>query len=187
MKKWLIILCLVLLPVTGWAGTRVVIKTNLGEIEVELNDAKAPISTANFLSYVDDGFYSGTIFHRVIPNFMIQGGGFSKNLVRKITKDEIRNEAMNGLKNKRGTIAMARTSIIDSATSQFFINHKDNDFLDHKSKTQRGFGYAVFGEVTRGMEVVDKIAAVPTGRKKGMSDVPVQPVIIEAVERITTE
>ncbi|MCD6525525.1 MAG: peptidyl-prolyl cis-trans isomerase [Desulfuromonas sp.] len=176
-----------LVPAVVWASPSVVIKTNLGNIEVELNEAQAPISTANFLSYVDDGFYNGTIFHRVIPNFMIQGGGFTKNMSRKVTKSAIKNEATNGLKNKRGTIAMARTNMIDSGTSQFFINHADNAFLDHKSKTTRGYGYAVFGEVIRGMNVVDQIAGMKTGRKKGMSDVPVQSVIIQAVERLVSQ
>jgi len=184
MKKLIIVLTLLLVPTLAFSAPSVVIKTNLGNIEVELNEEKAPLSTANFLNYVDAGFYNGTIFHRVIPNFMIQGGGFTKSLARKVTKAAIKNEATNGLKNKRGTIAMARTNVIDSGTSQFFINHADNAFLDHKSKTTRGYGYAVFGEVTQGMDIVDKIAAVRTGRKKGMADVPVQPVIIQAVERL---
>jgi peptidyl-prolyl cis-trans isomerase A (cyclophilin A) len=167
-----------------WANCTVVIKTSLGDIQLELNEQQAPISTANFLKYVDSGFYNGTVFHRVIPNFMIQGGGFIKDMTQKITKSPIKNEAANGLKNSRGTIAMARTGVVDSATSQFFINHADNGFLDHKSNTTRGYGYAVFGEVTQGMSVVDKIARVKTGIKNGMHDVPRQAVMIYAIERM---
>lgn len=184
MKKLLIILSLLLLPTLALAGPKVVIKTSMGDIQVELNQQQAPVSTANFLSYVDSGFYNGTIFHRVIPNFMIQGGGFIKDMTRKVTKTPIKNEAGNGLHNKRGTIAMARTNVVDSATSQFFINHADNSFLDHRSNSSRGYGYAVFGSVTRGMDVVDKIADVKTGRRKGMRDVPLQPVTIYAIERL---
>nr|WP_320116888.1 peptidylprolyl isomerase [uncultured Desulfuromonas sp.] len=158
--------------------------TNYGTITIELDDRHAPLSTANFLRYVDGGFYNGTIFHRVIPGFMIQGGGFTQKIDRKITRQPITNEATNGLKNLRGTIAMARTGQVDSATSQFFINLVDNAFLDHKTKTARGYGYAVFGKVVEGMDVVDKIAMVKTGRKKGMADVPSQSVIIETVERV---
>ncbi|MEA3465504.1 MAG: peptidylprolyl isomerase [Thermodesulfobacteriota bacterium] len=183
MKKFFFI-ALLLIPVLSLAEPFVVIKTNMGNIEVELNQKQAPISTANFLRYVDSGFYKNTIFHRVIPNFMIQGGGFTKSMAKKITKAEISNEATNGLKNKRGTIAMARTNKVDSATSQFFINHSNNSFLDHKSKTPRGYGYAVFGRVVKGLDVVDNIAIVKTGRKKGMNDVPIQPVIIQALERL---
>lgn len=180
-----ILLCLVLfIPTVCIAEPFVVIKTSMGNIEVELNQQQAPISTKNFLHYVDSGFYENTIFHRVIPNFMIQGGGFTQALTQKITGDQISNEAANGLKNERGTIAMARTGVVDSATSQFFINHANNKFLNHRSKTTQGYGYAVFGRVTSGMEIVDAIAAVSTGRKKGMSDVPLKPVTIEAIERL---
>jgi len=157
----------------------VVIQTNLGNITVELDAAKAPISVKNFLGYVDDGFYSGTIFHRVIKNFMIQGGGLTADMQRKQTKAPIRNEATNGLSNMRGTIAMARTSEVNSATSQFFINTVDNKGLDHRGMTPSDFGYAVFGKVIDGMDVVDKIAAVPT--KPG--DVPEQTVTIKAIVR----
>ncbi|NOZ88077.1 MAG: peptidylprolyl isomerase A [Deltaproteobacteria bacterium] len=157
----------------------VVIKTNMGDIEVELFADKAPISVKNFLSYVKDGFYKGTVFHRVIPGFMIQGGGYTQELARKNTKPPIKNEAENGLKNLRGTLAMARTNVVDSATSQFFINLKDNKFLDHGT---RDFGYAVFGKVIKGMDVVDKIASVPTGPKGPFaSDCPQKAVIIESV------
>jgi len=182
-KNWMLF-CLILLPTLVFANTEVVIKTSMGDIQVELNETQAPISTANFLNYVDSGFYKGTIFHRVIPNFMIQGGGFIKDMTRKITKEPIVNEADNGLKNRRGTIAMARTNVVNSATSQFFINHSDNKFLDHTSNTSRGYGYAVFGAVTKGMDVVDKIAQVSTGTRGGMRDVPRIPVTIYAIERL---
>lgn len=183
MKK-LMVVCLLLLPALVFANPSVIIKTSMGDIQVELNEQQAPISTANFLSYVDSGFYNGTIFHRVIPNFMIQGGGFIKDMTQKVTKVPIKNEAGNGLKNLRGTIAMARTGVVDSATSQFFINHKDNSFLDHRSNSSSGYGYAVFGAVTNGMEIVDKIAQVSTGMRSGMKDVPRQPVTIYAIERM---
>jgi peptidyl-prolyl cis-trans isomerase A (cyclophilin A) len=152
----------------------ILMTTNMGKIELELNAELAPISVANFLQYADSGYYNGTIFHRVINNFMIQGGGFDKFMSKKTTKAAIKNEAKNGLKNDRGTIAMARTGVIDSATSQFFINHKDNDFLNHGG---RDYGYAVFGKVTKGMDVVDAIARVQTKSR----DVPVNPVIIKSV------
>jgi peptidyl-prolyl cis-trans isomerase A (cyclophilin A)/peptidyl-prolyl cis-trans isomerase B (cyclophilin B) len=152
--------------------------TSHGDIVVELFEESAPVSCANFRQYAADGFFDNTVFHRVIPNFMIQGGGMPADLSRKETRPPIRNEAKNGKKNLRGTLAMARTSEVDSATSQFFINLSDNAFLDHSS---RDFGYAVFGRVAEGMEVVDAIAQVPTARKAGHDDVPVEPVTIEAV------
>lgn len=152
----------------------VVIETSMGKIEVELNAEKAPISVENFLNYVEMGFYDGTIFHRVINNFMVQGGGYDKFMQKKTTLPQIKNEAKNGLKNDRGTLAMARTSVVDSASSQFFINHKDNDFLNHGG---RDYGYAVFGKVTKGMDVVDAIARVRT--KAG--DVPVNPILMKRV------
>lgn len=155
----------------------VVMETNQGTIEITLDAEKAPISVRNFLVYVNEAYYDSTIFHRVISGFMIQGGGFTLNMAQKQTKPPIKNEAGNGLLNKRGTIAMARTNIVDSATSQFFINHADNAFLDHKDNTPQGFGYAVFGRVTKGMDVVDKIAAIPTGAQ----DVPMQPAVILSV------
>ena len=151
-----------------------VIETSMGKIEVELNAELAPISVANFMQYVESGYYNGTIFHRVINNFMVQGGGFDKFIQQKTPLPSIKNEAKNGLKNDRGTLAMARTGVVDSATSQFFINHKDNDFLNHGG---RDYGYAVFGKVTKGMDVVDAIARVQT--KSG--DVPVNPVAIKNV------
>ena len=154
----------------------VVLETSLGVIELELDAEKAPISVENFLAYVDAGHYDGTLFHRVIPGFMIQGGGFDASMKQKPTRGPIKNEADNGLINKRGTVAMARTSDVNSATSQFFINVVDNGFLNHGS---RDFGYAVFATVTSGMDVADKIAAV----KRGAQDVPVEPVMIKKATR----
>ena len=154
----------------------VVLETSLGVIELELDPEKAPISVENFLAYVDAGHYDGTLFHRVIPGFMIQGGGFDASMKQKPTRGPIKNEADNGLINKRGTVAMARTSDVNSATSQFFINVVDNGFLNHGS---RDFGYAVFATVTSGMDVADKIAAV----KRGAQDVPVEPVMIKKATR----
>ena len=154
------------------------IKTNHGDIDVELFDEKAPITCENFRQYVEDGFFNGTIFHRVISNFMIQGGGFDTDMKQKATREPIKNEADNGESNRRGTLAMARTMDINSATAQFFINLRDNDFLDHGS---RDFGYAVFGEVSGGMDVVDKIAAVDTGNVGGHQDVPLETVEIVEV------
>ncbi|RYZ76223.1 MAG: peptidyl-prolyl cis-trans isomerase [Proteobacteria bacterium] len=158
-------------------------ETNMGNVEIELDGEKAPISTKNFLRYVDEGFYSGTIFHRVIKDFMIQGGGFTKDMSQKSTHEQIKNEATNGLKNLRGTLAMARTSVVDSASSQFFINTVDNTFLNHTSPDPRGYGYAVFGRVTSGMDVVDKIRAVQTTMKSGMADVPAETVEIKSMKR----
>ena len=157
------------------------IKTNVGSITVELDETKAPISTKNFLMYVDKGFYNNTLFHRVIPGFMIQGGGFTKAFRQKPTDAPIKNESNNGLKNTRGTIAMARTNNPDSATSQFFINLKDNAALDYSPSSP---GYAVFGHVTAGMDVVDKIAQQKTHAHNGHQDVPVTEVVIESVTRV---
>ncbi|MBF0194392.1 MAG: peptidyl-prolyl cis-trans isomerase [Magnetococcales bacterium] len=158
----------------------VIMTTSLGEITIELDAEKSPITVENFLKYVDDSFYDGTIFHRVIPNFMVQCGGMLPDMSEKDNSAPIKNEADNGLKNNRGTLAMARTQVVDSATSQFFINVNDNNFLDHGG---RDFGYAVFGKVVDGMDVVDKIAAVETGMSSGHSDVPVEAVIIESIKR----
>ena len=155
------------------------LSTNFGDITLELDAEKAPITVANFLQYVESGFYDGVIFHRVINDFMIQGGGFDANMKQKKTKDEIKNEGDNGLGNHNYTVAMARTSIPDSASSQFFINIADNDFLNHTAPTSSGWGYCVFGKVVEGMDVVDKIKAVKTTSKAGHRDVPVEPVIIE--------
>jgi peptidyl-prolyl cis-trans isomerase B (cyclophilin B) len=157
------------------------IKTNKGDIVVKLDTEKAPITTENFIEYVKAGQYDGTIFHRVIPGFMIQGGGFDQDFNQKATRDPIKNEAANGLKNKRGTIAMARTSDPDSASAQWFINLKDNDFLNYSAPTQQGYGYAVFGEVIEGMNVVDNISAVETGNYQGHQDVPVEQLVIESI------
>ena len=156
--------------------------TPLGVISIELDHAGAPATTANFLQYARDGFYEGTLFHRVIPNFMIQGGGLETGMTQKPTRPPIRNEADNGLKNEVGTIAMARTSDPHSATSQFFFNVKDNDFLDHRGPTGQGWGYCVFGRVVEGMDVVQTIARVPTTSRRGHQDVPVDDVAITKVE-----
>ena len=156
----------------------ITIKTNHGDIKVKLFDDKAPITCENFRPYAAAGFFNDTIFHRVIPNFMIQGGGMEADMSQKATRDPIKNEADNGESNRRGTLAMARTMDVNSATAQFFINLRDNDFLDHGT---RDFGYAVFGEVVDGMDVVDAIAAVPTGNKGGHQDVPVETVTIVEV------
>jgi peptidyl-prolyl cis-trans isomerase A (cyclophilin A) len=155
-------------------------ETNLGNFTVELFEKEAPVSAANFLKYVEDGFFDGTIFHRVIPGFMIQGGGFTEDMSQKRTQAPIKNEADNGVKNKRGTLSMARTNDINSATSQFFVNLKDNDFLDH---SKGNFGYAVFGRITEGMDVIDKIAAVETGRRRGHEDVPLEAVVMTSARR----
>ncbi len=160
------------------AQTKVLIKTNHGNIEVVLFDDKAPESVKNFLQYVNSGFYNNTIFHRVIANFMIQGGGFTGDMVQKATQPPVRNEAGNGIHNNRGTLAMARTNDPNSATSQFFINVVDNFYLD---RNERSLGYAVFGKVTEGMDVVDKISTVETTFSGGMRDVPAEPVVMESV------
>jgi peptidyl-prolyl cis-trans isomerase A (cyclophilin A) len=157
-------------------------KTSEGKIRIELWEDKAPLTVKNFLSYVEAGFYNGTIFHRVMDNFMIQGGGFTADMTQKKPNAPVKNEAANGQKNDRGTIAMARTNVIDSATSQFFINVKDNDFLNHKDNSPAGFGYAVFGKVIEGMEVVDKIKKVPTANAGQHQNVPVKPVVIESAK-----
>lgn len=162
---------------------KVVMETSKGTIEIELDGEKAPISTQNFLKYVDGKHYDGTIFHRVIPGFMIQGGGMDEKMNEKKSGEPIKNEAGNGLKNMRGTLAMARTNVVDSATAQFFINTVDNDFLNHRDTSPRGFGYAVFGKVTKGMDVVDQIAGVKTSTKGMHENVPVEPVVIKSVKR----
>jgi len=156
-------------------------ETSQGSFTIELFTKEAPISAENFQKYVDEQFFDGTIFHRVIPNFMIQGGGLTADFANKKTRDPIKNEATNGLKNKRGTLSMARTSDINSATSQFFVNVVDNAFLDNGS---RDYGYAVFGRVVEGMDIVDKIAAVKTGRKKGYQDAPLEDVVIISAKNV---
>ena len=156
-------------------------KTTLGDFTVELFPKEAPVSASNFGQYVDDGFFDGLIFHRVGPGFVIQGGGLTPDFSQKKNRAPIENEAKNGLKNQRGTLSMARTNDINSATSQFFVNLKDNDFLDHKPGS---YGYAVFGKVTEGMDVIDKIAAVKTGRRKGFDDAPLEDVVIVSARRV---
>jgi peptidyl-prolyl cis-trans isomerase B (cyclophilin B) len=163
-------------------SSKIKLTTSLGTIIVQLNAEKAPVSSANFLTYVNEGFYNGTIFHRVIKGFMAQGGGFDTTFKQKAVHDPIKNEADNGLSNKRGTLAMARTNDPNSATAQFFINLKDNAFLDHTSPTPSGWGYAVFGEVVEGMDVVDAMATQPTGNKGGHQDVPKTDIVLEKVE-----
>ncbi len=194
MRKPISALITVLLLTLGQAGTalagriEVEMKTSMGPITLELDPDKAPKTVKNFVTYVKEGYYDGTIFHRVIPDFMIQGGGYTPDMKRKETHAPIPNEADNGLKNDRGSIAMARTGDPHSATAQFFINLKDNDFLNFRSKDARGWGYAVFGKVTKGMDVVDNIAAQPTGRlPNGMADVPRKAIIIEKVTLINQQ
>lgn len=160
----------------------VIIRTTFGEIKLDLDAEKAPKTVANFLQYAQDGFYDGTIFHRVIDNFMIQGGGFDSNMDQKPCGEPVENEADNGLKNDHGTIAMARTMDPHSATAQFFLNVKDNDFLNHSGKNMQGWGYCVFGKVVEGQDVMDKIRAVSTTTKAGMQDVPADDIMIESVE-----
>ncbi len=159
----------------------ILIETTLGNFKIELLRKEAPISVANFEKYIEQGFFDGTIFHRVVAGFVIQGGGFTEDMAQKKTQPPITNEADNGLKNLRGTLSMARTNEVNSATSQFFVNLKDNDFLDH---SRGNFGYAVFARVTEGMEIVDKIAAVETARRKGFDDVPVEAVIMQRVRKV---
>ena len=162
--------------------TKVKLTTTLGEIIIQLNTEKAPVSSANFLTYVNEGFYNGTIFHRIIPGFMAQGGGFDTSFNQKAVHAPIKNEANNGMANSRGTIAMARTNDPNSATAQFFINYKDNSFLNHTSPTASGWGYAVFGEVIEGMDVVDAMAKQATGNRGGHQDVPKTDIVIEKAE-----
>ena len=162
--------------------TKVKVTTTLGAFIIRLNTEKAPVSSANFLTYVNEGFYNGTIFHRVIPGFMSQGGGFDTSFKQKAVHAPIKNEANNGLVNSRGTLAMARTNDPNSATAQFFINYKDNSFLNHTSPTASGWGYAVFGEVIEGMDVVDAMAKQATGNRGGHQDVPKKDIVIEKAE-----
>lgn len=165
---------------TEIAGSDVVLfETSAGDFEVELYPEKAPITVENFLAYVNEGFFDGLIFHRVIEGFMIQGGGFDEQMNQKQTREPIKNEAGNGLKNEKYTIAMARTNVVDSATAQFFINVEDNDFLDHRDESPEGFGYAVFGKVVSGTDIVDRIKGVKATTKGYYENVPVEPVIIK--------
>ena len=183
LKKILLTGCMLVAASNLFAADNphVVINTSFGEVELELNAEKSPISVENFLGYVDAGSYNGTIFHRVIPGFMVQGGGFNSNMQQKPTNKPIENEAGNGLKNDRGTVAMARTQAPHSATMQFFINHANNDFLNQSS---RDFGYAVFAKVVRGMDVVDQIAQVRTANKGGHQNVPTDPILINSITRL---
>jgi len=181
MKSILLVFC-ILLSFSAWSkNTSVVVETNMGSFDIELNDEKAPITVKNFLSYVDDKFYDGTIFHRVIDGFMIQGGGMDEKMKEKKTKSPIKNEASNGLRNDTGTIAMARTADPNSATSQFFINVTDNSSLNRPSPD--GHGYAVFGKVTSGMHVVNRIKMVKTGNLNGHANVPMDTVLIKSIKR----
>ncbi len=193
MRKLIIFMMLILTSTLSFATEKsmstaqpkVKLTTTLGEIIIQLNTEKAPVSSANFLDYVKAGFYDGTIFHRVIPGFMAQGGGFDTSFAQKTTKAPIINEADNGLTNKRGTLAMARTNDPNSATAQFFINYKDNSFLNHTGKNASGWGYAVFGEVIEGLDVVDAMAKEPTSNRGGHQDVPNKDIIIDKAEVIT--
>ena len=179
------IVLLLTLASIGMAASAVEMKTNFGTVIIELNDEKAPITVKNFLEYVDQKFYDETIFHRVIKGFMIQGGGFDADENRKSTMNPIKNEAINGLKNLKGTIAMARTGVVDSATSQFFINLNDNDFLNNSGTSARTFGYAVFGKVTSGMDIVEKIGRIKTVAKSAaFRDFPEPMVIIESIRKV---
>jgi peptidyl-prolyl cis-trans isomerase B (cyclophilin B) len=182
--SFLIVLGLISLSGCGGGDNpHVVMETSMGTVKIELFQDKAPVTVANFLKYVDAGFYDGTIFHRVIPTFMIQGGGFTPDLKEKPTRESIANESSNGVRNERGTLAMARTSVPDSATSQFFINVKDNSALD-RAKAADKVGYAVFGRVIEGMDVVDKIKLVKTGNRGPHEDVPIEPVLIKSIRRV---
>jgi cyclophilin family peptidyl-prolyl cis-trans isomerase len=171
------------LMTSALAGNPIVrMTTSLGEVDMELYADKSPATVKNFLGYVESGFYNGTVFHRVIPGFMVQGGGFEPGMKQKETRAPIKNEADNGLKNSAGTLAMARTMDPHSASAQFFINVADNDFLDHRGKNMRGWGYAVFGKVTQGMDVVNKIVNVATGVNQGHENVPVKDVLIKRMD-----
>ena len=181
MKKWLLATVLGMVSMAAQAQTHAIIETSMGNIELLLDEQKAPKTVANFVQYANKGFYNGTIFHRVIDGFMIQGGGFTTDMLQKTTDKPIENEADNGLKNAIGTIAMARTSHPHSASSQFFINVANNTPLDFRAKTMQDYGYAVFGKVSKGMDVVNKIAKVRTTSKMMDLDVPVSPVVIKSV------
>ena len=183
--KYFLITILTLLSLNSFAkkNTYVVMETSMGTIEVKLFDESAPITVKNFLGYVDDKFFDGTIFHRVIDNFMVQGGGFDINLKKKSTKSPIKNEATNRISNTTGTLAMARTNVVDSATAQFFINVNDNAFLDHRGTGQSEFGYAVFGSVSKGMSIINQMKKVQTGRNGNLSDVPLKNIVIKKVYR----
>lgn len=178
-----VLMCFSTLTIAADANPVVIMETNKGTVKIELWADKAPVTVANFLRYTDDGLYDGRIFHRVIPGFMVQGGGFNPEMVEQSSYEPIKNEARSDVPNTRGTLAMARTQVVDSASSQFFINLVDNSFLNHTDETPRGFGYAVFGEVIEGMEVVDLMATVRTGNARGHQDVPAEPIIITSMKR----
>lgn len=185
MKSYIVLFCCLLLPLWASAAPQVEIETTLGNIEVTLDEKRAPLTVANFIKYVKDGFYNKTIFHRVIPQFVIQGGGYTVDMHEKMARDPVKNESDNGLSNRRGTIAMARLPDPDSAKAQFFINLNDNSALDASANQAKPSGYTVFGTVTRGMDVVQRIADVKTGTRDAMQDVPIQPVIIKKVRLLT--
>lgn len=192
MKRWIVMTVVFLFVGTGGCLAadplpRVKLSTSLGDIVVELDSAAAPKTVTNFLTYAKEGFYDGTIFHRVIAGFMIQGGGFDANMQRKETHATIANEADNGLTNRIGTIAMARTQDPHSASAQFFINVKDNGFLDHRAKSRKGWGYCVFGKVVNGMDVIRLIEKVPTTSRSGMRDVPSSPVVLKQVTLVAVD
>ncbi|WP_417336842.1 peptidylprolyl isomerase [Halobacteriovorax marinus] len=185
MMKYILITFLTILSLNTFAkkNTTVVMETSMGEVEIKLFDESAPITVKNFLKYVDEKFYDGTIFHRVIDNFMVQGGGFDINLKQKKTHAPIKNEATNRISNTTGTVAMARTNVVDSATAQFFINVNDNTFLNHRGTGASEYGYAVFGNVVKGMSVINKMKKAQTTRKGYMSDVPMENIIIKKMYR----
>ena len=185
LKTFLFALGLTISTTVAAANPQVELRTNMGSIVLELEPTKAPQSVDNFLQYVKSGHYDGTIFHRVIPGFMVQGGGFTSDMREKPARGGIKNEAANGLRNNVGTVAMARTPDPHSASAQFFINVADNDFLNHTAPTPQGYGYAVFGKVVKGMDVVKRIAAVSTGTKAQHSDVPLKPVVIERAQIVS--
>ena len=190
MRSLLVAALAVAMPIASHAQSaacdKVKLTTSMGPIVIQLDKEKAPVSAENFVKYVEAGHYNGTVFHRVIPNFMIQGGGFTSGMTQKETRGPIKNEASNGLKNENYTVAMARTGVRDSATSQFFINIKDNEFLNYSGESQQGWGYAVFGKVVEGKETVDKIKKVPTGNTGGHQNVPSTPVVIEKAECVVS-
>ncbi|MBI2317668.1 MAG: peptidyl-prolyl cis-trans isomerase [Betaproteobacteria bacterium] len=183
----LLIAAFIAAPAAAADNPRVELKTSQGTIVVEIYADRAPKTAANFLQYVKDGFYNGTIFHRVIDGFMIQGGGFDRDMRQKPTRAPVQNEAANGIKNETGTLAMARTPDPNSASAQFFINVKDNDFLNYREATRQGYGYAVFGKVAQGMDVVMKIAKVPTTTAGGHQNVPHEPVVIQAASLVAAK
>ncbi len=187
MRKFFVFCAMMLAALAVYAEDNVIIKTSMGDITVQLFDKEAPATVKNFMSYVDKKFYNGTIFHRVIKDFMVQGGGFDASFKQKPTDAPVQNEADNKLKNAKGTLAMARTGDPHSATAQFFINTKDNDFLDHTGKNARGWGYCVFGKVVSGMDVVEKIENVKTGTRGYHENVPVENIVIKEIVRVKPE